>query len=153
MDALINERVAAFLGAGKSKAPARIELVPVHVREVLNLRRLPARLTVQQTAALLNCGEHDLPVLVSHGLLKPLGHPPPNAVKYFAPTDVLELAGNSEQMGQICDAIHEYWRRKNTAKSKGEHKGHSPVDGKAVAQRVRNGAAAHDAEQRPRTSS
>ena len=100
---------------------SRIELVPVQVRELLNVRRLPARLTAPQTAALLNCGEHDIPVLVRKGLLRPLGHPPPNAMKYFAPADVLELAGDSQRMGRICDAIHEYWRGKNAAKSKGAH--------------------------------
>jgi hypothetical protein len=115
MDVLVNERV----GLNKTKLPGRSELVPVHVRDVLNLRRLPARLTVQQTAALLNCGEHDVPVLVSNGLLKPLGHPPANAVKYFAPTDVLELAGDNERMAQICDTIYEHWRAKNAAKGDG----------------------------------
>jgi len=85
MDALINERVSASPGIAKARVLSRIELVPVPIRDVLNLRRLPARLTVQQTAALLNCGEHDIPVLVSQGLLKPLGHPAANVVKYFAP--------------------------------------------------------------------
>ena len=56
-------------------------------------------------------------MLVSKCFLKPLGHPPPNAVKYFAPTEVLELAGDGERMGQICDSIYEYWREKNAAKS------------------------------------
>ena len=39
------------------------------VRELLNLRRLPARLTMPQTAAVLNCREHDIQVLVAKGLL------------------------------------------------------------------------------------
>jgi hypothetical protein len=135
MNTLISERVTASLGAGKSKGPARIELVPVHVRELLNLRRLPARLTMPQTAALLNCGEHDVPVLVSRGFLKTLGHPPPSAVKYFAPTDVLELAGDSERMGQICDAIRKYWRDKNAAKSKAPRTGRPPVNRAAASKR------------------
>jgi len=146
MDALINERVTASPGLARSTAPARIELVPMHVRDVLNLRRLPARLTVAQTAALLNCGEHDIPVLVNRGLLKPLGHPPPNAVKYFAPTDVLELAGDSKRMGQICDALHEHWRDKNAAKGNGAHKARSRLNGAAVPKRERNGVAAHHSE-------
>lgn len=135
MDALINERVSAPPGFGKSRGPARFELVPAHVRDLLNLRRLPARLTVQQTAALLNCGEHDIAVLVSLGLLKPLGHPPPNAVKYFAPTDALELAGDSERMGQVCDAFYKFWRRKNAAKSKRAQNGLSALNGAGVPQR------------------
>lgn len=146
MEALINERVTATTGFVRTRGSARIELVPAHVRDVLNLRRLPARLNVQQAAALLNCGEHDIPVLVSKGLLKPLGHPPANAVKYFAPTDVLELAGDSKRTGQICDAIYEYWRGKNAAKSRDMHTRRAPVNGASVVQRARNGAATRHAE-------
>src|SRR6266852_210462 len=139
MNAPINERVTGLSAIGTPRVPTRIELVSNHVRDVLNLRRLPARLTVQQTAALLNCGEHDIPVLVSNGLLKPLGHPPANAVKYFAPTDVLEMAGDSTRMGQICDAIYEHWRGKNAAKSNGAHQRRSPTNGVAVPKREGNG--------------
>lgn len=139
MDALINERVSAPPGFGKSRGPARIELISAHVREFLNLRRLPARLTVQQTAALLNCGEHDIAVLVSHGVLKPLGNPPPNAVKYFGPTDVLELAGDSKCMGQICNIGYRHWREKNAAKSKRARNGRSAANGAGVPQHQRNG--------------
>jgi len=146
MNAPINERVTAVAFPGKAGVTGRIELVPVPVRELLNVRRLPARLTVAQTAALLNCGEHDIPVLVNRGLLKPLGHPPPNAVKYFAPTDVLELAGDSKRMGQICDALHEHWRDKNAAKGNGAHKARSRLNGAAVPKRERNGVAAHHSE-------
>jgi hypothetical protein len=135
--------VTASPGFGKARVPGRIDLVSVQVRDVLNLRRLPARLTVQQTAALLNCGEHDIPVLVSNSLLKPLGHPPANAVKYFAPTEVLELAGDSERMGQICDTIYEHWRGKNAAKSNGAHKQHAVVTGRTVPRRERNGVSVH----------
>jgi len=149
MDALINERVIGPAGFVRAKGSTRIELVPSQVRDVLNLRRLPARLNVQQAAALLNCGEHDIPVLVSNGLLKPLGHPPPNAVKYFSPTDVLELAGDSKRMGQICDTIHAYWRGKNSAKSNGTHAKHPPANGasgSAFPRRSRNGDATHHAK-------
>lgn len=146
MEVLINERVTAPAGFVRTKGPARIELVSSHVRDVLNLRRLPARLNVQQAAALLNCGEHDIPVLVSNGLLKPLGHPPANAVKYFAPTDVLELAGDSKRMGQICDAIYDYWRGKNAAKSDCTHARRSPANGASAPLRTRNGSATRHAE-------
>ena len=55
---------------------------------MLNLRRLPPRLTVQQTVGLTSCG-----------LPRPLGNPPANAVKYFATTDELELAGERTSSG------------------------------------------------------
>jgi hypothetical protein len=50
-------------------------------------------------AWVLNCQPHDLRILVSARLLKPLGVAPPNSVKYFATLDVLEL---------IKDSIREY---------------------------------------------
>ena len=52
--------------------------------------QLPARLTVEQAAWVLNCQTHDIPILVAARLLKPLGNPPPNGVKFFAASDVLE---------------------------------------------------------------
>jgi len=54
------------------------------------LGQLPARLMAEQVAWVLNCQPHDVPVLVAARLLKPLGNPPPNGVKYFATADVLE---------------------------------------------------------------
>jgi len=142
MDAAINERVSTLPFIGR----AGVELMPVQVRELLNVRRLPARLTLAQAAALLGCGDHDIPVLISRGLLKPLGHPPPNAVKYFAPADVLELAGDSKRMGQICDAVYEHWRGKNAARANGAPETHSRNNGATVPKRERNGAAVHRAE-------
>jgi len=55
------------------------------------LGRLPARLTAEQVAWVINCQPHDVPVLVVARLLKPLGNAPPNSVKYFATAELLEL--------------------------------------------------------------
>ena len=54
----------------------------------LSLKTAPARLNVQETAWCLVFSQHEIPILVSKGLLKPLGHPAQNAVKYFAATTV-----------------------------------------------------------------
>ena len=107
----VNEALAA-------KSHGKPELISAQARELLNLRRLPAMLNVQQTAVLLGLAEHDIPMLVGAGLLKPLGDPPPNAVKYFASIQVLELAGEIGRLGKIRNAIYEHWRGKNAAKSK-----------------------------------
>ncbi len=56
------------------------------------LGQVPARLTAEHTAGLLNCQPHDVPILAAARLLKPLGNPPPNTVKVFAPRRVLDLA-------------------------------------------------------------
>src|SRR5437868_9145319 len=52
------------------------------------LGQLPARLTAEQAAWVLNCQQHDVPILVASRLLKPLGNPPPNGIKFFATVDV-----------------------------------------------------------------
>ncbi len=113
MNPSVNERLTGAANATQS-ASGKAQLVPAHVRELLNLRRLPAMLTSAQTAALLDCGgEHNIPVLVRARLLKPLGSPPPNAVKYFATVEVLELAADVKRLSQIRDAVYDYWHGKN----------------------------------------
>jgi hypothetical protein len=47
------------------------------------LGQLPARLTAEQVAWVLNCQAGDVPILVVARLLKPLGNPAHNSVKYF----------------------------------------------------------------------
>jgi hypothetical protein len=45
------------------------------------LGQLPARLTAEQAAWVLNCQPHDVLLLMMARLLKPLGNPTPNRVK------------------------------------------------------------------------
>ena len=45
-------------------------------KDFLSLVTPPARLGINETGWLLGFNEHDIPVLVSAGLLKPLGRPP-----------------------------------------------------------------------------
>ena len=105
-----------------AKANGRPGLISAPAKELLNLRRLPAMLNMAQTAALIGLAEHDIPVLVSVGLLEPLGNPPPNAVKHFATVQVMELAGEIAQLGKIRNAIYEHWRHKNARKTSVESK-------------------------------
>jgi hypothetical protein len=46
-------------------------------------------LNPEEAAVFLGLCSHDIPILVAHGLLKPLGNPVQSSVKYFA-TVVLE---------------------------------------------------------------
>jgi hypothetical protein len=96
------------------------ELISSQARELLNLRRLPAMLNMAQTAAMLGLAEHDIPVLVRAGLLKPLGNPPPNAVKSFATVQVMELAGEIASLNKIRNTVYEYWRDKNASRGGSE---------------------------------
>jgi len=93
-------------------------LISAQARELLNLRRLPAMLNTAQAAVLLGLADHDIPVLVRAGFLKPLGDPPANAVKSFSTVQVLELAGESAILDQIRSTVYEYWREKNADKIK-----------------------------------
>jgi hypothetical protein len=78
--------------------------------------QLPARLVVEQVAWLLNCQVHDIPVLVSARLLKPLGNPPPNAIKFFATSEVLELGKDKAWLTKATQAVTLYWRGQNLRK-------------------------------------
>ena len=81
------------------------------------LGQLPARLTAEQTAWVLNCQAHDVPVLVVARLLKPLGNPQPNSVKYFATGDVLEQVKDRAWLAKVTSAVSQHWRKKNQNKS------------------------------------
>ena len=81
------------------------------------LGQLPARLTVEQVAWVLNCQPHDVSVLIAARLLKPLGHPPVNGVKCFSTLSLLELAKDPTWLAKVTDAIHSFWRNKNGRKT------------------------------------
>jgi len=77
------------------------------------LGRLPARLTAEQAAWVLNCQPHDVPALVAARLLKPLGNPPPNGSKYFATAELLEASKDSHWLARMSTIIYQHWRKKN----------------------------------------
>lgn len=99
----------------------------------------PARLTVEQTAWVLNCQIHDIPTLIAAKLLKPLGNPPPNGLKFFAATEILELTKDRSWLARATNAIHQYWQRKNGMKTRRARSGlgeqtllEAVVDGKCL---------------------
>jgi hypothetical protein len=81
----------------------------------------PARLTVEEAAWVLGCQPHDVPVLVSSRLLKPLGNPPQNGIKYFSTQEVMELVQDRSWLAKMTNTICQHWHRKNK-------KGHAPAD-------------------------
>ena len=78
------------------------------------LGRLPARLTAEQAAWVLNCQPHDIPPLVAAKLIKPLGNPPQNGIKFFATQDLLEASKDSHWLTRVSATIYQHWRNKNT---------------------------------------
>jgi hypothetical protein len=78
------------------------------------LGQLPARLTAEQAAWVLNCQVHDIPALVAAKLIKPLGHPPQNGTKFFATADLLEASKDRHWLVRMSTTIYQHWQHKNT---------------------------------------
>ena len=83
------------------------------------LGQLPARLTAEQAAWVLNCQPSDVPILVAVRLLKPLGNPPPHSVKYFAASELLEQVQDRTWLAKVTNALNQHWQKKNAAKKNG----------------------------------
>jgi hypothetical protein len=64
----------------------------------------------------LNCQPHDVPILVGARLLKPLGNPAPNAIKFFAASEVVELAKDRAWLVKVTNAVNQHWQRQNAKK-------------------------------------
>jgi len=78
--------------------------------------QLPARLTAEQAASLLNCQPHDMPVLIAARLLKPLANPAANSIKYFATADLLENVKDRNWLVRVTATINQHWQAKNARK-------------------------------------
>ena len=76
-------------------------------------RDLPARLGAGDTARLLGFAEHDIQVLMAAGKLTPLGDPAPNAPKWFAAVEVIQLATDRDWLNKATREVAKYWRHKH----------------------------------------
>ena len=85
-------------------------------KELLSLARLPARLNMVETAVYLGFKQHDIPILVARGLLKPLGRPMPNSEKYFARSKLVEAENNEEWLSRATATLGQHWQAKNARK-------------------------------------
>jgi len=82
----------------------------------------PARLTAEQAAWVLGCQAHDIPMLISARLIRPLGNPAPNAIKFFATAEILEQAKDRSWLAKITNTINQAWHKKNA-----RQKAHSAI--------------------------
>jgi hypothetical protein len=82
-------------------------------RFLMLLGQLPARLTAEQAAWVLNCQPHDIPALVAARLIKPLGNPPPNGTKFFATAELLESSKDRHWLARMSATIYQHWHHKN----------------------------------------
>jgi hypothetical protein len=82
-------------------------------RFLMLLGQLPARLTAEQAAWVLNCQSHDIPALVAAKLIKPLGNPPANGIKFFATADLLKNTKDRHWLVRLSATIYQHWQKKN----------------------------------------
>jgi|SRR5208283_384418 len=80
------------------------------------LGQLPARLTAEQAAWVINCQPHDMPILVAARLLKPLGNPPANGIKFFATSELLALSQDRSWLVKVTNAVNQHWQKNNASK-------------------------------------
>lgn len=96
-------------------------------KEILTLPCLPGRLTPAETAWRLGFEPDHIPILVSLGLLKPLGRPPASSVKYFASIEIETLRNDPKWLAKASDALRQKWKLKNEAAKKRSGNGHSII--------------------------
>ena len=83
--------------------------------DVLNCRRLPARLTINQVAVLLNFQPYELLLLMRQNLLKCLNSPAAgaNCRKFFSAVYIEKLAADPVWQSQATKAVARAIREKN----------------------------------------
>jgi hypothetical protein len=55
-------------------------------------------------------------ILVAACLLKPLGNPPANGIKFFAASEVLELVKDRVWLVKVTNAVNQHWHKQNSRK-------------------------------------
>lgn len=82
-------------------------------REILNLVSLPGRLNATETAFRLGFEPDHIPILVTAGQLKPLGNPPPGAVKFFLTVEIEQKKNDARWMTKATELIRLKIKDKN----------------------------------------
>ena len=73
--------------------------------------KIPGRLTADRAAGILGFAPHDMPVLVKHRLLTPLGQPAQRSTKYFAAVEVFKCAADPKWLSKATKIVSGNWKR------------------------------------------
>jgi hypothetical protein len=113
-------RFDAFAPTGIGRRPScfRQRMRDEQHRFLSLLGQLPVRLTAEQAAWVLNCQVHDIPILIASRLLKPLGNPVANSVKFFAAADILAHAKDRSWLEKVTATIGTHWHKQNSRKKR-----------------------------------
>lgn len=82
-------------------------------KEILNLISLPGRMNADEAAWRLGFEPDHIPILVTAGLLKPLGNPPPGAVKYFLTAEIEQKKGDARWLNKATELVRLKIKDKN----------------------------------------
>jgi hypothetical protein len=93
--------------------------------QLINSSKLPGRLTPEETAWLLGFAAHDIPTLIAHGLLKPLGNPPPNGGRYFSSSEIERFRQDTKWLDKASALLIKHWKVKNDRKKPSSPKRHT----------------------------
>ena len=98
---------------------ANSDYIDTNSVDVLNCRRLPARLTIHQVAVLLNFQPYELLLLMRLGLLKCLNSPIAgvNCRKFFSTVYIQTIVSNQAWLNQATKAVARAIREKNGGQS------------------------------------
>lgn len=101
--------MAGMLGSMQDSAIATV------LRQSLDRERPPARMTAAQAADFLGFEKEDLALLAKEKILRPLGRPVANAVKYYAAVDVLEFSQDRRRLERATELLYQRNRSKSDA--------------------------------------
>jgi len=82
-------------------------------KEFLNLLSPPGRINATETAWKLGFEPDHIPILVSAGLLKPLGNPPPGSMKFFLTAEIEQKKNDLKWMNKATELIRLKVKDKN----------------------------------------
>ena len=88
----------------------------------LYARRLPGRVNAEEAARLIGCKQHDISALIRLKLLKLLGGPQRNTVKYFASIRLLAGCQDEAWLSRVTVALAKS-RQKPIKDSREQHGG------------------------------
>ena len=101
-----------FGGGAKGVLNQTILVMLPDEEKFLNLKQLPARLSVEETAWHLGFATHVIQILMAVGKLTPLGDPAPNAPKWFVAVEMIRLATDRDWLDKATKEISNYWLNK-----------------------------------------
>ena len=82
----------------------------------LKLEILPARVNAVEAGWLLGFPTHHIPPLTSSGLLRALGRPSHNSVRYFSTAEIIKLSKDRDWLAKATDAVANFWKEKNRSR-------------------------------------